>query len=175
MFTLTKDVISLQNPETGAFSGSTIYAEYDTRFIYCAFQTLALLKALDRVNVASAVKYIHRCRNFDGGFGLAPHAESPAGQVFTCLGALAIVGELHIPENKSWIDTCGWWLCERQLPMGGLNGRPQKLEDVCYSWWVLSSLQMIRQLHWIDIHALTKFILSAQVVPFGGELIVGPR
>ena len=27
-------------------------------------------------------------------------------------------------------DTLCWWLCERQLPNGGLNGRPEKLEDV---------------------------------------------
>jgi geranylgeranyl transferase type-2 subunit beta len=158
-----EDVSALQNRETGAFAGDTIYAEYDTRFIYCAFQTLILLNALDRVDVPLAVKYIHSCRNFDGGFGLAPHAESHAGQVFTCLGALAIAGQLHIPENEAWIETCGWWLCERQLPIGGLNGRPEKLEDVCYSWWVLSSLKMIRKTHWIDCDALIKFILSAQV------------
>ena len=157
------DIVSLQNPETGAFRGDTIYAEYDTRFIYCAFQSLALLNALDRIDIASAVKYIHQCRNFDGGFGLAPHAESHSGQVFTCLAALSIAGQLHIEENKGWLDTCAWWLCERQLPMGGLNGRPEKLEDVCYSWWVLSSLKMVGKLDWIDRGELTKFILSAQV------------
>ena len=27
------------------------------------------------------------CRNFDGGFGSVPGAESHAGQVFTCVGA----------------------------------------------------------------------------------------
>jgi prenyltransferase beta subunit len=27
-------------------------------------------------------------------------------------------------------DLLGWWLCERQLKNGGLNGRPEKLEDV---------------------------------------------
>lgn len=161
-------IVSLQNKDTGAFSGSTIYAEYDTRFIYCAFQALSLLSALDRIDVPLAITYIHKCRNFDGGFGLAPHAESHAGQVFTCLGALAIAGQLDIPENKSWIDTCGWWLCERQLPMGGLNGRPEKLEDVCYSWWVLSSLKMIGKQGWIDKEALVKFILSAQDTDNGG-------
>jgi geranylgeranyl transferase type-2 subunit beta len=160
---LTKDVISLQNRDTGAFAGDLIYAEYDTRFIYCAFQILSLLNALDRVDVTSAVQYIHLCRNFDGGFGLSPDAESHAGQVFTCLGALSFVNQLHIPENQSWLDTCGLWLCERQLPIGGLNGRPEKLEDVCYSWWVLSSLKMIRRQDWIDCPALTNFILSAQV------------
>jgi geranylgeranyl transferase type-2 subunit beta len=160
---LREDIVSLQNLQTGAIAGNTIYPEYDTRFIYCAFQILQLLNALDRIDVPLAVKYIHGCRNFDGGFGLAPHAESHAGQVFTCLGALSIAKQLHITENKAWLDTCGLWLCERQLPNGGLNGRPEKLEDVCYSWWVLSSLKMLGRLDWIDTSALTKFILSAQV------------
>ena len=29
-------------------------------------------------------------------------------------------------------DLLGWWLAERQLNSGGLNGRPEKLPDVCY-------------------------------------------
>ena len=158
-----EDIVGLQDKDTGAFAGNTIYPEYDTRFIYCSFQSLRLLNALDRVNTALAVKHIHRCRNFDGGFGLAPHAESHSGQVFTCLGALSIVNQLHTDENQVWLDTCGLWLAERQVPNGGLNGRPEKLPDVCYSWWVLSSLAMLRRLEWIDTPALTKFILSAQV------------
>ena len=60
-------------------------------------------------------------------------------------------------------DLLGWWLCERQLPNGGLNGRPEKLEDVCYSWWCLSALSILGRLHWIDGAKLTKFILSCQV------------
>ena len=31
-----------------------------------------------------------------------------------------------------------------------LSGRPEKLPDVCYSWWVLASLKIIGRLHWID-------------------------
>lgn len=27
-------------------------------------------------------------------------------------------------------DLLGWWLCERQVKQGGLNGRPEKLPDV---------------------------------------------
>lgn len=30
-------------------------------------------------------------------------------------------------------QTLSWWLAERQLPNGGLNGRPEKLEDVCFT------------------------------------------
>ena len=81
------------------------------------------------------------------------------------------------------VDTLAFWLCERQLPSGGLNGRPEKLEDVrlhfslslcffivvnesvqvCYSFWVLSALSILRKVHWIDVDKLVAFILSAQV------------
>ena len=59
-------------------------------------------------------------------------------------------------------------LCERQVRGGGLNGRPEKLEDVCYSWWVLSSLAIIRRLPWISRPGLQSFILSCQDLEDGG-------
>lgn len=46
--------------------------------------------------------------------------------VFCCVGALAITGSLHRIDK----DLLGWWLCERQVKAGGLNGRPEKLPDV---------------------------------------------
>jgi len=70
--------------------------------------------------------------------------------VFCCVGALAIAGALHhvssvwlilssLPRVSSRLvlyqvdaELLGWWLCERQLPNGGLNGRPEKLEDVTH-------------------------------------------
>ncbi|KAJ1673653.1 Rab geranylgeranyltransferase, partial [Spiromyces aspiralis] len=83
---------------------------------------------------------------------------------FTALAALAIVGKLDVVDR----DRLSWWLCERQLKNGGLNGRPQKLEDVCYSWWVVSSLKILNRVHWIDQEKLCKFILSAQDEEKGG-------
>jgi geranylgeranyl transferase type-2 subunit beta len=65
-------------------------------------------------------------------------------------------------------DMLGWWLCERQVPSGGLNGRPEKLPDVCYSWWVLSSLAMIDRMDWVDKEKLRSFILDAQDEEMGG-------
>lgn len=116
------------------------------------------------IDVDLAVDYILKCRNYDGGFGMAPGAESHAGQIFTCVGTLAIAGKLDCID----LDLLGDWLCERQLPNGGLNGRPEKLEDVCYSWWVLSSLAMIDRIHWIDRDLLIKFILDCQDPDRGG-------
>ena len=51
---------------------------------------------------------------------------------------------------------------------GGLNGRPEKLPDVCYSWWVLSSLCTLKRLNWIDSEKLVNFILRAQDLRDGG-------
>ncbi|KAL0367103.1 UNVERIFIED_CONTAM: Geranylgeranyl transferase type-2 subunit beta 1 [Sesamum radiatum] len=156
------DIASLQN-EDGSFSGD-MWGEIDTRFSYIAICSLALLHRLDKINVERAVKYIVSCKNLDGGFGCTPGAESHAGQIFCCVGALAITGSLHHVDK----DLLGWWLCERQVKSGGLNGRPEKLPDVCYSWWVLSSLIMIDRVHWIDKGKLVNFILDCQDKENGG-------
>lgn len=40
--------------------------------------------------------------------------------------------------------------------------------QVCYSWWVLSALSILRKLHWISGSKLSSFILSAQDPDNGG-------
>lgn len=116
------------------------------------------------VDVNKAVAHVAACANFDGGYGVAPGAESHSGQIFTCVAALAIAGRLDLVDKEK----LGRWLSERQVPGGGLNGRPEKKEDVCYSWWVLSSLAMIDRTHWIDRDALIGFILRSQDLEIGG-------
>lgn len=159
-------IANLQDPETGTFAGDG-WGEKDTRFLYGAFNALSLLGLMHMVDVDKAVAHVKSCENIDGAFGTSPGAESHSGQVFTCVGALAIAGRLDLVDA----DKLGGWLSERQLPNGGLNGRPEKLEDVCYSWWVMTSMAMIDRLHWIDQQKIASFILSCQVcivhaVPF---------
>lgn len=60
-------------------------------------------------------------------------------------------------------DKLGAWLSERQVEGGGLNGRPEKLEDACYAWWVGASLEILGRLSWVDGKKLGKFILQCQV------------
>ena len=159
---------SLQR-EDGAFAGDE-WGEIDSRFAYCGLCTLALLgrlrgeKAPKGLNVDAAAAWIASCANIDGGFGCVPGAESHAGQIWTCVAALAIAGKLQSVN----LDDLGWWLCERQVDSGGLNGRPEKQADVCYSWWVLSSLKIIRRSHWINGDKLAAFIVSCQDDRDGG-------
>ncbi|KAL5977359.1 Geranylgeranyl transferase type-2 subunit beta 1 [Asimina triloba] len=77
---------------------------------------------------------------------------------FCCVGALAIMDSLYHVDK----DLLGWWLCKRQVKSEGLNGHPEKLPDVCYSWRVLSSLIMIDGVHWIDKEILARLILDCQ-------------
>jgi geranylgeranyl transferase type-2 subunit beta len=135
------------------------WGEEDTRFIGAGLIGLSLLNLLDLVDIPRAVDYIMSCANFDGGYGVCPGAETHSGQIFACLSALSIAGRIDTVDR----DKLGAWLSERQVDGGGLNGRPEKLEDVCYSWWVASSLAMIGRLHWIDGAKLTNYILECQV------------
>jgi geranylgeranyl transferase type-2 subunit beta len=155
-------VAGLQRAD-GSFQGDE-WGEVDTRFSYCALCCASLLGRLDALDVAAAVAFVRQCENFDGGYGCLPGGESHAGQVFTCVGALAIAGELEHCQS----DLLGWWLCERQTPGGGLNGRPQKEADVCYSWWVLSAMCLLEREAWIDGAALRRFILACQDEVDGG-------
>jgi geranylgeranyl transferase type-2 subunit beta len=119
---------------------------------------------LEKVNVPLAVKYIQLCENYDGGYGSSPGAESHAGQIYTCVGALAVADKLNLVNRTRLLG----WLSERQLSNGGFNGRPEKKEDVCYSWWVLSSMAMLDGQDWIDGEALKQFILQCQDSERGG-------
>ena len=152
-------IASLQDRDNGSFAGDE-WGETDTRFLYGALNALSLLHLTHLIDTTKAVQYVQACANFDGGYGVSPGAETHSGQIFTCLGALAIAGRLDLVDK----DRLGGWLSERQLDGGGLNGRPEKLEDVCYSWWVGSSLAMIDRLHWIDGKKLGDFIMQCQVI-----------
>lgn len=81
------------------------------------------------------------------------------------MAALHILGRQDLFRREELAE----WLVFRQLPNGGLNGRPEKLEDVCYSWWVLSSLHILEpSLEWISKYDLKSFILRCQDPVSGG-------
>ncbi|KAH8918425.1 rab geranylgeranyltransferase [Atractiella rhizophila] len=159
-------ILSLYDVKTGRWAGDA-FGESDIRFTMCAIAALALLNSLAELGderIEGTLEYLDKCRNFDGGYGTTEGAESHASYVWTSLGTHSILGRM----DKVDASTLSWWLCERQLPIGGLNGRPEKLEDVCYSWWCLASLSILRTAHWINGAKLKEFILSCQDEEKGG-------
>lgn len=160
----TVDYISSLQNDDGSFNGDH-FGEIDVRFTFCSIASLSLLKRLDAIDLDKAINFVMECYNdIDGAFGCRPNSESHSGLIYCCLGSLSIAGQLHRIDA----DQLGWWLAERQLPSGGLNGRPEKLPDLCYSWWVLSSLTIIGRLHWINKQKLLRFILACQDNETGG-------
>ncbi|KAI5970923.1 BET2 [Candida margitis] len=152
----------------GSFQGDR-FGEVDTRFAYTAISALSLLDELTMDVAEPAINFIMQCLNFDGGFGLVPGSESHAAQAFVCVGALAIMNKLDVLVDDGLDEKICSWLSERQvLPSGGFNGRPEKLPDVCYSWWVLSTLSILGKAHWVDLEKLEAFILSCQDPIEGG-------
>jgi geranylgeranyl transferase type-2 subunit beta len=73
--------------------------------VYAALHCCALIKRLDALDVPKAVEYTLACQNWDGGFGVVPGMESHTGQVFCCVGALAIAGCL----DRIDADELGRW------------------------------------------------------------------
>lgn len=97
------------------------------------------------------------CNNCDGGFGQIEGSESHAAHVFCVVTSLRSLGKLDTFDRKQTID----FLVFRQLKNGGLNGRVNKKEDVCYSFWTFSSLLILGSKD-IDTNKLADFIISCQ-------------
>lgn len=72
------------------------------------------------------------------------------------MAALAILDRLDVID----VDTLAWWLSERQLPSGGLNGRPEKLEDVSHS--LLAKVMFLHAVH--DTVLVTDFPRSKMLM-----------
>jgi geranylgeranyl transferase type-2 subunit beta len=121
--------------DTGSFMGDE-FGEVDTRFVYSGLFVLVLL---DEPLPEKSVEFLLRCINTDGGIGGQPDVESHAAYIFCGVSAFALLNKMDkIPVKK-----VKQFLSSRQTKLGGFNGRPEKLPDLCYSWWVLSSLHSV--------------------------------
>lgn len=153
-------VMSLYHEETGAFRGDK-YGEIDGRFVYSA---IYVLKLVGEAAPTKCLSFFENCLNYDGGFGGTIDAESHAAYIFCSVGALCIMDKMsHFNVNN-----IKKLLSLRQTSSGGFNGRPEKLPDVCYSWWVLASMDALGDIYNVNIEALEKYILSCQDEELGG-------
>lgn len=60
-------------------------------------------------------------------------------------------------------DRLGHWLLSRQQELqGGFNGRVEKLEDVCYSFWCGATIQILGLHDLISIQHDVEWLLDCQ-------------
>ena len=156
-------VRSLQG-SSGCFCAYT-GGESDMRFLYCAAVICTMLRDDEwrGVDVAAATAYVISSQNVDGGLGLGPGQESHGGSIYTALAALSLMGTLpQLPRREALV----YWIVHRQV--GGYQGRPNKDEDTCYSFWLGASLALLDAPGLTDLPALKAFCLGCECLPHGG-------
>lgn len=159
---ILEHVRSLQRPD-GSFGCIQDPSEQDMRFLYCACSISYLLNDWSGINVDRAVEYIQSCRAYDGGIALVPGQEGHGGSTFCGLAALVLMGRLDTLERKEELIH---WCVHRQVQ--GMQGRPNKVEDTCYSYWIGGSLKLLGHDHLLEHAPLQTFILSCQSPQMGG-------
>merc|ERR1719469_318013 len=141
-----------------AYSGG----ESDMRFLYCATAICTLMRDEEwsGVDVQAATAFVMASQNYDGGLGLGPGQESQGGSIYTGLAALQLMGTIsQLPRRGQLIQ----WIVQRQV--GGFQGRPNKDEDTCYSFWLGASLSLLGAPRITDLAALAAFAMSCECLP----------
>lgn len=135
-----------------------LLGEKSVRHLFTAVAILSLLGIDDETVHSRASKFILQCQAPDGGFGDSPDAtESHAGLTYCCVCAVSLMG-VALPVDKQ--DRLLGWLAHRQQPSGGFNGRPNKLEDTCYSFWVMATLATMGKLELVDHSLARQFLIT---------------
>ena len=145
------------------------------------------------INIQSATSYILSCICYDGGIGLTPGREGHGGSTFCGIASLYLMGVLDETmareEMQGWRENLIRWCVMRQYhispkrayddgkePNGyheggdgaaGMQGRPNKLQDTCYSYWIGGTLHLLSESHLLDGWALREYVLTCQS-PYGG-------
>ncbi|WWC66975.1 uncharacterized protein I206_100882 [Kwoniella pini CBS 10737] len=160
----------------GSFSptpGDEVYPnegfQSDVRMVYCATVISHMIQDFSGINVGLTKQFISNCQTWEGGFASRPGiVEAQGGTTYCSLATLSIL-DRYTSTPKSAIFT-GYkdtlrWLTSRQI--GGFQGRPGKLEDVCYSFWCGGAINILGHSDMINNKADRSFLLSAQF-PIGG-------
>ena len=158
----------LQQPD-GSFAATLQGdSEHDLRFLYCACCISYLLNDWSAIDIPRAVVYIQNCRSYDGALALIPHGgEGHGGSTFCGLASLVLMNRMDVMD-PDWKASLLYWCVTRQQEEG-LQGRPNKDEDTCYSYWIGATLRLLGDYdEFLDHAALRSFVLSCQHAVFGG-------
>jgi geranylgeranyl transferase type-1 subunit beta len=153
----------LQLPD-GSFSCIQAGSESDLRFLYCACAISHMLNDWSAVNQDLAVDYIKKCRSFDGGIAVLPGQEGHGGGVFCGVASLQLMGKLgdgdYTVMDKVWRKDLIRWCVHRQVQ--GMQGRPNKAQDTCYSYWIGGTLRLLGQDGLLQHEPLKNFVMKCQ-------------
>ncbi|CAJ0915143.1 2361_t:CDS:2, partial [Entrophospora sp. SA101] len=136
----------LQN-DNGSFTQTYQGMESDMRFVYCAVAISSILNDFSGINILKIVDYIKNSQSYDYGIGQGPGFESHGGSTYCAIAALSILDK--IDEGLLSKDETIFWLLSRQ-ENNGFQGRANKPEDTCYSFWIGASLKILKAFDFVD-------------------------
>jgi len=146
----------------GSFQCVGLGSEYDLRFVYCACAICHILEDWSGVDQHAMIQYIYSCKTYDGALSLVPGQECHGGSTYCGIASLALMGALDqsFYHFNGWKDDLIRWCVSRQIE--GMQGRPNKLEDTCYSYWIGATLKILDCENYLDRDALRCFVLDCQ-------------
>ncbi|GAB0098881.1 Geranylgeranyl transferase type I subunit beta [Sergentomyia squamirostris] len=151
--------------EDGSFSASVEGNEQDMRFVYCAAAICAMLDDWGSVDRKKMAQYIRNSLRYDYGVSQHMEMEGHGGTTFCAVAALHLSDQLDVLSTRE-VEGMKRWLVLRQGE--GFQGRPNKTEDTCYSFWIAATLKILNAFHLTDFEENRKFILSTQNRVVGG-------
>jgi len=144
--------------EQGGITCIASGSESDMRYIYCACCVSYMLKDWSGIDREKICHYIIKSQSFDYACAQEPGAESHGGSTYCAVASLSLMGMLDRLPHKSQIVK---WLANRQIM--GFQGRANKLQDTCYSFWIGSTLKILGTFDEVVNFSNTRsFTLSCQ-------------
>lgn len=149
----------------GSYNCTLQGGENDMRFLYCAAAVCSMLNDWSGMDQELAINYVVSSIGYDGGIGQGPELEAHGGSTYCAVAALVLMGRLGEVEEAK-LKGLKRWCISRQH--SGFQGRPNKPEDTCYSFWVGATLRLLDIQHLADPVENRKFVLSTQDPVTGG-------
>ncbi|CAF0823424.1 unnamed protein product [Rotaria sordida] len=159
---IASSLIHLQLPN-GAFLATCLSTENDLRFVYCACVVAFILNDWSGINKDLCTNFILQCRTYEYAFGQVPGAEAHGGSTFCAIAALSLMDRLNDLDHQN--DLIRWCL---QRQNEGFNGRPNKPDDSCYSWWIGATLKLLNKDFLINMNENQNFLHATESKITGG-------
>jgi geranylgeranyl transferase type-1 subunit beta len=158
---ILRELGRLQLPD-GSFSCIQAGSESDLRFLYCACAISHMMNDWSSVNQDLAVDFIKACRSFDGGIAVLPGQEGHGGGAFCGVASLQLMNKLDDTSvvDKAWRKDLIRWCVHRQVL--GMQGRPNKAQDTCYSYWIGGTLRLLGKDELLQHKELQAFVMKCQ-------------
>ena len=138
---ITRGLKEMQQPD-GSFRASFEASENDMRFVYCACAIAHILDDWSGIDKDAIVMFILSSLSYEGCFGQGPNLEAHGGSTYCAIASLSLMGRLHDGTlGQSQKDKAIRW-CVLRLNEG-FQGRPNKPDDTCYSFWIGAALRLL--------------------------------